>query len=139
MTIEVLMVEDNRGDVVLVREAAEQVGLGYHVTMARDGVEGMEFLRRQGQFANAPRPDLIILDLKMPHMSGREVLAEVMADPSLRRIPLVILSSSESEMLLARSAKLPEECYQFKPGTYEGFLKLVQAIEAFRRRAVAGE
>jgi chemotaxis family two-component system response regulator Rcp1 len=137
--VEVLMVEDNRGDVVLVQEAAEQVGLGYHVTMARDGMEAMAYLRRQGQYAEAPRPDLIILDLKLPHKSGREVMAEVMADPSLRRIPLVLLSSSESEMLLARSAKLPEECYKFKPGTYEGFLQLVRAIEAFRRKAMEGQ
>lgn len=139
MMVEVLMVEDNRGDVVLVQEAAEQVGLGYHVTMARDGVEAMDFLRRQGEFSQAPRPDLIILDLKLPHKSGREVLGEIMADPSLRRIPLVILSSSESEMLLAKSARLPEECYKFKPGTYEGFLQLVRAIEAFRQKAVEGD
>jgi CheY-like chemotaxis protein len=137
--IEVLMVEDNRGDVVLVQEAADQVGLGYHVTMARDGVEAVEFLRQQGQHAQAPRPDLILLDLKLPRKSGREVLAEIMADPGLRRIPLVLLSGSESEMSLARSAKLPEECYKFKPGTYEGFLELVRAIEAFRQKAAEGE
>ena len=133
--VEVLMIEDNRGDVVLVQAALEKAGLAHHVTVVNDGVEAMEFLHHGGKYVEAPRPDLIMLDLKLPRKNGREVLDEIRPDPALREIPVVLLSSSVSELKLARSYELPAECYMVKPNTYEGYVELVQAIEAFRRKA----
>ena len=136
MPIEVLMVEDNRGDVVLVEAAIERAGLPYHVTVVSDGVEAVEFLHRRGKYAEAPRPELITLDLKLPRKNGCEVLDEVRPDPLVREIPLVLLSSSKSELKRARSFGLPEECFLEKATTYQGFVELVQAIEAYRCRTI---
>ena len=109
------MVEDNRGDVVLVEAAIEKAGLPYHVTVASDGAEAVEFLHRRGQHAQSPRPELIMLDLKLPRKNGCEVLDEIRLDPLLGKIPLVLLSSSKSELKRARSYELPPECYLEKP------------------------
>jgi len=136
--VEVLMVEDNRGDVVLVETAIERAGLPYHVSVVSDGVEAVEFLHRRGKYAEAPRPELITLDLKLPRKNGCEVLEEIRPDPDLRAIPLVLLSSSSSELRRARSYGLPAECYLVKPSTFQGFVELVQAIEAFRCKALKG-
>lgn len=133
--VEVLMVEDNRGDVVLVQAAMEKVGLTHNVTVVSDGAEAIDFLHRRGPYALAPRPDLIMLDLKLPRKCGREVLNEIQLDPVLRAIPLVFLSSSRSELELARAFQLPAECYLEKPNTFQGFVDLVRAIEAFRCKA----
>ncbi len=133
-TVEVLMVEDNPGDVVLVQAAIEKAGLPYHVTVVSDGAEAVEFLHRCGKHAESLRPELIMLDLKLPRKNGCEVLDEIRLDPAAREIPLVLLSSSKSELKRARSYDLPPECYLEKPGTYQGFVELVLAIEAFRAK-----
>jgi CheY-like chemotaxis protein len=137
--VEVLMIEDNPGDVVLVQAAMEKAGVAHHVTVVSDGAEAVDFLHRRGRYAQAIRPDLILLDLKLPRKNGREVLDEIRPDPVLRAIPLVLLSSSKSELKHARSYDLPAECYIEKPTTYPGYVELVQAIEAFRCKAVNGK
>ena len=134
--VEVLMVEDNRGDVVLVEAAIEKAGLPYQVTVVSDGAEAVEFLHRRGKHAESSQPDLIMLDLKLPRKNGCEVLDEIRIDPLLAKTPLVLLSSSKSELKRARSYGLPDECYLEKPSTYLGFVELVQAIEVFRDKAV---
>ncbi|MGO8744882.1 MAG: response regulator [Thermoguttaceae bacterium] len=133
--VEVLMVEDNRGDVVLVEAAIEKAELPYHVTVVSDGDEAVEFLHRRGPYAQSPRPELIMLDLKLPRKNGCEILEDIQLDPALGKIPLVLLSSSKSELKRARSYNLPAECYLEKASTYQGFVELVQAIEAFRQEA----
>ena len=134
--VEVLMVEDNQGDVVLVEAAIERAGLPYHVTVVSDGAEAVEFLHRRGKYADSPRPELILLDLKLPRKNGCEVLDEIRLDPLVAAIPLVLLSSSKSELKRSQSYGLPPECYLEKAGTFQGFVELVRAIEAFRRKAV---
>ena len=135
--IEVLMVEDNRGDVILTEEAIIQARLPYRVHVVRDGSDAMVFVRRQGPFADAPRPDLIVLDLRLPRKGGREVLEELRSDPLWQTIPLVIVSSSRSELALAGPHALPSQCSMTKPSTFAGYVELVQAIEAFRQRVRA--
>lgn len=130
--IEVLMVEDNRGDVVLVEEAMAKAGLAHTVTVVPDGVEAMDYLHRRGAYAEAARPDLIVLDLKLPRKSGREVLAEIRPDSALNAIPVVILSSSRSELEVARAHGRPEERCIAKPTTFAGYVDLVKVIEEFR-------
>jgi CheY-like chemotaxis protein len=137
--VEVLMVEDNRGDVVLVEAAIEKAGLPYHVTVVSDGAEAVEFLLRRGNYADAPRPDLIMLDLKLPRKNGCEVLYEIQPDPVVGKIPLVLLSSSKSELKRARSYGLPAECYLAKPSTFQGYVDLVAAIEVFRCKTLNEE
>jgi two-component system, chemotaxis family, response regulator Rcp1 len=134
-TVRVLMVEDNPGDVVLVREALRKAGLHYEMTVVKDGVEATQFLA--GGTGKA-RPDLLILDLKLPRKTGREVLAEILSDPSLDKMPTVILSSSRSELELARALKLPQGSYMLKPSTFKGYLSLVASIEAYRQEFLAG-
>lgn len=131
--VNVLMVEDNRGDVVLIEEAIRAAGVDYRVTVVRDGVAALEYLRRQGAYAEASRPDLILLDLKLPRMSGREVLADLVADPVLHDIPVAVLSSSRSELELARIGRQPNYTSFAKPSTFAGCIELLHAIEAFRQ------
>ncbi len=133
--IAVLMVEDNRGDVVLMQEAIQSAGLPYNICVARDGVEALEFLRRQGKSAGAARPDLITLDLKLPRKTGMEVLDEIQLDSTLCNIPIVILSSSVSELKIARARREPPYNCMAKPNTFEGYVELVKIIEAFRKNA----
>jgi two-component system response regulator len=130
------MVEDNRGDVVLVEAAIEKAELPYHLTVVSDGVEAVEYLHRRGKYAESPHPDLIMLDLKLPRKNGCEVLDDILRDPHLEKTPLVLLSSSKSELKRARSFGLAEECYLEKASTYQGFVELVQAVEAFRCKAM---
>ena len=129
--IEILLVEDNPGDARLAAEALKgsKVLNGLHVV--RDGVEAMAFLRRQGDSAGAPRPDLILLDLNLPRKDGREVLAEVKADEDLRRIPVVILTISSDEADILETYNLHANCYITKPIDLDQFVKVVKSIEDF--------
>ena len=133
--VEVLMVEDNRGDVVLVEAAIEKAGLPYHITVVSDGVEAVEYLHRRGKYAAVAPAGADPAGLETPAKNGCEVLDEIRLDPVLAQTPLVLLSSSKSELKRARTYGLPPECYLEKPGTYQGFVDLVQAIEAFRCKA----
>jgi chemotaxis family two-component system response regulator Rcp1 len=129
--IEVLLVEDNPGDVRLTREALRDGKVHNNLSVAPDGVEALAFLRRQGKYADAPRPDVILLDLNLPKKDGREVLQEIKADPSLARIPVVILTSSEAERDIARAYELHANCYVTKPVDLDQFIHVVKSIEDF--------
>ena len=129
--IEILLVEDNPGDVELTREALHETKVHMELSVVPDGVEAMAFLRRAGRYAEAPRPDLILLDLNLPRKDGRGVLAEVKADPALRHIPVVVLTSSEAEQDIARAYELHANCYVTKPVDLDQFVKIVQSIEQF--------
>ena len=133
------MVEDNRGDVILMREAMDRVGLPFRLTVARNGVEAMECLRNAGKTEGPPLPGLVMLDLKLPLKGGQQVLAEIDADPRLCRIPLVVLSSSRSELAIAMRQASHGRRYIAKPGTFEGFVSVVQSIEEYRRGFEGGE
>jgi chemotaxis family two-component system response regulator Rcp1 len=129
--IEILMVEDNPGDVRLTVEALKEGKVRNNFHTVEDGVEAMAFLRRQGRYAEAPRPDLILLDLNLPKMNGREVLAEIKEDPELRRIPVVILTVSKAEQDILKSYNLHTNCYITKPVDLDQFLEVVKSIENF--------
>jgi CheY-like chemotaxis protein len=129
--IEVLLVEDNPGDVRLTREALKEGKVHNNLHVAPDGVEALAFLRREGKYADAVRPDLILLDLNLPRKSGREVLEEVKGDPALRNIPVVILTSSQAEQDIARAYDLHANCYITKPVDLDQFITVVKSIEDF--------
>ena len=129
--IEILLVEDNPGDVDLAREALAGGKVRNTLHVVGDGMAAMEFLRHQGKYANVPRPDLIMLDLNMPKMDGREVLAEVKADEDLKRIPVVILTTSRAEEDILKTYNLHANCYITKPIDLHQFIKVVQAVEDF--------
>jgi two-component system, chemotaxis family, response regulator Rcp1 len=129
--IEVLLVEDNPGDVRLTREALRDSKVLSNLTVARDGEEALAYLRREGAFHAATRPDLILLDLNLPRRDGREVLEAIKAEPALRTIPVVILTSSEAERDIARAYELNANCYITKPVDLDQFITVVRAIEDF--------
>jgi chemotaxis family two-component system response regulator Rcp1 len=129
--IEVLLVEDNPGDVRLTREALREGKVRNNLSVAPDGVEALAFLRREGKYADAPRPDVILLDLNLPRKDGREVLEEVKSDPALRTIPVVILTSSEAERDIAQAYALHANCYITKPVDLDQFITVVKSIEDF--------
>ena len=129
--IEILLVEDNPGDVRLTIEALREGKVLNRLTVARDGEEAMAALRRQGVFANARRPDIILLDLNLPKKDGREVLEEIKKDPNLMVIPIVILTTSQDEQDVLKSYKLHANCYITKPVDLPQFLAVVKAIEDF--------
>ncbi len=129
--IEILLVEDNPADVRLTIEALKEAKVFNRLTVADDGVKAMEFLNRTGSYADAPRPDLILLDLNLPRKDGREVLAEIKADPELRRIPIVVLTTSQAEEDVFRAYDLHANCYITKPVGFEQFMTVVQTIEDF--------
>jgi CheY-like chemotaxis protein len=129
--IEILLVEDNPADVQLTIEALKDAKLNNHLSVAEDGVEAMAFLRKEGKYAAAPRPDLILLDLNMPRRNGREVLQDIKSDNSLKTIPVVILTTSEAEQDILKSYKLNANCYVTKPVDFYQFMKVVKAIEEF--------
>jgi two-component system, chemotaxis family, response regulator Rcp1 len=129
--IDILLVEDNRGDVDLAREALETGTVPNTLHVVGDGVEAMEFLRREGRCSTVPRPDLILLDLNLPRKDGREVLAEIKADDDLKRIPVVILTSSAAEEDILKSYDLHANCYITKPIDLTQFFKVVRATEDF--------
>jgi two-component system, chemotaxis family, response regulator Rcp1 len=130
-TVEILLVEDNSADVFLVREALKEGKVRNDIHVAADGVEAMEFLRRQGDFAEAPRPDLILLDLNLPRKDGREVLAEIKSDPELQAIPVVILTTSKDEEDIAESYQRHANSFITKPVRFEQFIKVMRGIEDF--------
>jgi len=129
--IEILLVEDNPGDVRLTVEALKDGKVSNRLSVVGDGVEAMAFLRREGRFANAPRPHLILLDLNLPKKDGREVLAEVKQDPNLKRIPVVILTTSQAEQDILRSYELHANAYITKPVDFEHFMGVVKSVEDF--------
>jgi two-component system, chemotaxis family, response regulator Rcp1 len=131
MPIEVLLVEDSPGDVRLTQEAFREVNKSVHLHVAFDGVEAMAFLRHQEPHIYAPRPDLILLDLNLPKMDGREVLAHIKGDESLKTIPTVILTTSEAEADIVKSYQLQANCYLSKPVQFEAFESLVKSINDF--------
>ena len=129
--IEVLLVEDNPGDVRLTREALKEGKVRNNLHVASDGVEALAFLRKEGPYAAAVRPDLILLDLNLPRKDGREVLEEIKADPHLRYIPVVILTSSAAEQDILRAYDLHANCYVSKPVDLDQFITVVKSIEDF--------
>jgi CheY-like chemotaxis protein len=131
MSIEILLVEDSPGDVRLTQEAFREVNPLIHMTVASDGADGMAFLRHEGMYVNAPRPDLILLDLNLPKMDGREVLARIKGDASLRMIPTVILTTSDADADIAKSYQLQANCYLCKPAQLAAFESLVKSINDF--------
>jgi two-component system, chemotaxis family, response regulator Rcp1 len=134
--LEILLVEDNPADVRLTEEAFREGKIHNTLVVARDGVEAMDFLHRRGKYADAVRPDLILLDLNLPRKDGREVLAEIKADPDLRRIPVVVLTTSRAEMDIVRSYNLHANCYVVKPVDLDQFIGIIQSIESFWLTAV---
>jgi chemotaxis family two-component system response regulator Rcp1 len=131
MSTEVLLVEDSPGDVRLTREAFRDANQSINLHVAADGVEAMAFLRREGVHVDAPRPDLILLDLNLPKMDGRQVLALIKADARLKTIPTVVLTTSELEADVATSYQLQVNCYLSKPAQWDAFAKLVKSVIDF--------
>jgi chemotaxis family two-component system response regulator Rcp1 len=131
MPIEVLLVEDSPGDVRLTRDAFRDANVSIHLSVATDGVEAMAFLKHEGPHANARRPDLILLDLNLPKMDGREVLAHIKDDEGLKVIPTVILTTSDAEVDIRKSYQLQANCYLIKPVQLEAFEALVKSINDF--------
>jgi chemotaxis family two-component system response regulator Rcp1 len=128
---DVLLVEDSPGDVRLTQEAVKDAKLHINLHVAVDGVEAMAFLNHEGEYASVPRPDMILLDLNLPRKDGRQVLEEIKATPSLMTIPIVILTTSESEQDILRSYQLHANCYISKPVDLDGFLRVIQSIDSF--------
>ena len=131
MPIHVLLVEDSPGDVRLTQEAFRNADKSIHLHVTVDGVEAMAFLKREGAHADAPRPDLILLDLNLPKMDGREVLAHIKEDESLKLIPTVILTTSDAEADIVKSYQLQANCYLNKPVQLDAFENLVRSINDF--------
>jgi two-component system, chemotaxis family, response regulator Rcp1 len=131
MPINVLLVEDSPGDIRLTQETFRDANRAIHLHVATDGVEAMAFLRRHGTHVHAPRPDIILLDLNLPKMDGREVLARIKEDDSLKLIPTVILTTSDAEADIVRSYQLHANCYLRKPVQLDEFEKLVKSINDF--------
>ncbi|MFJ1761098.1 response regulator [Amycolatopsis sp. NPDC088138] len=129
--IDILLVEDDPGDVLMTQEAFEHHKIRNALHIASDGVEALQFLRREGRFADAPRPGLILLDLNLPRKDGREVLGEIKQDPALRTIPVVVLTTSEAEEDILRSYDLHCNAYVTKPVDFEKFVEVVRQIDDF--------
>ena len=128
---DILIVEDSPSDVFLAQEALKQTNESCRVHVVSDGVEAMEFLRRQGSHANAPRPDLILLDLNMPRKDGREVLLEIKNDEKLKSIPVLVLTSSSAEQDIHKAYSLHANCYITKPADFARFKAVINAIQGF--------
>jgi chemotaxis family two-component system response regulator Rcp1 len=129
--IVVLLVEDSSGDIRLTREAFKDAKMHINLHVAMDGMEAMAFLTREGKYADAPRPDMILLDLNLPKKDGREVLREIKENPTLGTIPVVILTTSASDADVLRSYQLHANCYITKPVNLDGFLTVVKSIDSF--------
>jgi two-component system response regulator len=129
--IEILLVEDNPGDVRLTREALQDAKILNTLHVVEDGVAALDFLQRRPPYLQAPRPDLVLLDLNLPKKDGREVLATVKSDPALRTIPVVVLTTSQAEEDVLRAYNLSANCYISKPVDFDQFTKIVQTIEEF--------
>lgn len=130
-SIEVLLVEDNPGDVRLTREALREGKVWNHLNVVEDGEAALAFVRQEGPYAGAARPDLILLDLNLPKKDGREVLALLKADENLKRIPVVVLTTSRAEEDILKAYNLNANCYITKPVDFEQFIKVVKVIEEF--------
>lgn len=128
---EILLVEDNPGDARLAQEALKEGRMTSRLKVVVDGVEAMSFLRREGQYQGSPRPNLILLDLNLPRKDGRQVLAELKADEDLRRIPVVVLTTSQAEQDIMRSYDLHANCYITKPVDLDRFISVVRSIEEY--------
>jgi len=131
IVIQILLVEDDPGDVLITREAFAENKVRNQLSVVSDGESAMAFLRREGEFASAPRPDLILLDLNLPRKAGQEVLAEVKSDANLQRIPVVILTTSDAEEDIVRSYDLHANAYVTKPVDFDRFLGVVRQIDEF--------
>jgi chemotaxis family two-component system response regulator Rcp1 len=130
-SIEILLVEDNPGDVDLTKEALESAKVRNRLNIVDDGAKAIDFLFKRGEYANAPRPDIILLDLNLPKKDGRQVLEEIKADPQLADIPIVILTTSQAEEDILRSYQLHANCYITKPVDFKQFMLVVKSIEDF--------
>lgn len=129
--VEILLIEDNAGDARLVLEALRDAKVRNNLTWVADGEDGIVFLRREGKYAAAPRPDLILLDLNLPRRDGRELLAEIKADEKFRRVPVVVLTTSQAEEDILRAYNLNANCYITKPVDLDQFIKVIRSIEDF--------
>jgi len=129
--VEILLVEDNPGDVRLAQEALHDAKMSNNLNVVSDGVEALAYLRREGRYADATRPDLVLLDLNLPKKDGREVLQEVKEDPELRTIPVVVLTTSDAEADVIRSYELHANAYVRKPVDFDAFIEVVRTIEEF--------
>jgi CheY-like chemotaxis protein len=129
--IEVLLVEDDAGDVLMTQEAFQDARVANSLSVVSDGSEALQFLRREGEYANAPRPDLILLDLNLPRVDGREVLTAIKQDAALGSIPVVVLTTSEAEEDILRSYSLHANAYVTKPVDFDRFLEVVKRIDDF--------
>ena len=129
--IEILLVEDNPGDVRLVVESFKEAKVSNNLSVVGNGEEALAFLRRNGAYTNAPKPDLILLDLNLPKKDGREVLAEIKQDPCLRLIPVVIVTSSDAERDIVRSYELHANAYVTKPVGFDQFMNVIRSVESF--------
>ncbi|MGB9939097.1 response regulator [Methanosarcina sp.] len=129
--IEILLVEDSKGDIGLIEEVFEEARIRNNLHIAEDGEEAILFLNKKGRFLDAPRPDIILLDLNLPRKDGREVLQEVKGDPNLRNIPIVVLTTSKAEEDILRSYDLHANAYITKPADFDQFVKVIKSIEDF--------
>lgn len=129
--IEILLVEDNPGDIRLTQEALKDSKLHNNLSVVKDGVEALAFLRCEGQYTEAPRPDIILLDLNLPRKDGREVLEEIKSDDTLKRIPVVVLTTSDDDMDIIATYNLHANCYITKPVDLQQFVRIVKSIENF--------
>ena len=129
--VDILLVEDNPGDVRLTKEALKDAKVLNEIYVARDGVEAMQFVHREGSFANAPMPDLILLDLNLPRKDGREVLAEIKKDPKLQHIPVVVLTTSKADEDIIKTYNLHANAYITKPVDLNRFVEIMHALEEF--------
>lgn len=132
-SVEILLVEDNPDDIDLTIEAFKESSSESHLHVVEDGVQALEFLRRRGAHAEAPRPDLILLDLNLPRKSGHEVLQEIKSDPDLRQIPVVVLTTSAADNDVLRSYQLSANCFITKPVDLDAFLSVVRVVDRFWR------
>ncbi len=131
MTIEVLLVEDNPGDAQLTRIALEDSKISVNLSVVEDGVEAMAFLRKQDKYATVPHPDIVLLDLNLPKKDGRQVLAEIKSDQHLKRIPVVVLTTSQAEEDIVKAYNLAANCYITKPVDFDQFVRIIRTIENF--------
>lgn len=127
----IFLVEDNKADIRLIQEAFKNSSIPHQVVIVRDGMDAMAYLRQQGEYTDAPRPDLILLDLNLPRKDGREVLAEIKTDPSLKRIPVVVLTTSKNEDDIFHSYELHVNCYITKSRNLSQLFQIVKGIEEF--------
>jgi CheY-like chemotaxis protein len=131
LPVEILLVEDDAGDTLMIKEALEHNKVRNSLHCVTDGVQALAFMRREGEYADMPRPDLVLLDLNLPRKDGREVLADIKGDPALRMIPVVVLTTSKAEEDILRSYELHANAYVTKPVDFPRFIEVVRQIDEF--------